>query len=145
MKQDLKDEIDFNLDCRADFKKLLDMLKEGGKLITEVDPDLIELKVSTMDATYDDFGFFLVKLLNDKYFTKDEKDHIYNVVKEMDMSDFYDDSEDLINEIKKVEEEIDKDNLVESIDVLKQKCKDKYELYVLQRAVFAFDYIVDID
>lgn len=145
MKQDLKDEIDFNLDCRADFKKLLDMLKEGGKLITEVDPDLIELKVSTMDATYDDFGFFLVKLLNDKYFTKDEKDHIYNVVKEMDMSDFYDDSEDLINEIKKVEEEIDKDNLVESIDVLKQKCKDKYELYVLQRAAFAFDYIVDID
>lgn len=145
MKQDLINEIDFNLFCRADFKKLLDILKEDNKLITDVDPDLIELKVGTMEASYDDFSFFLVKLLNDTYLSKEEANHITNVIKEMDMSDFYADSEELIHEIKKTEEKIGKGNFAENINVLKQKCKNKYDQYVLQRAAFAFDYIIDID
>ena len=141
MNEKLRNEIDFNLQARQTFKTLLDSLKKHKDLV-DVDIDLISLKLMTMDATYDDFCLYLVKLLNDGYFTKEELEHINKAI---DRELFYDDSEELALEIRTMTEKIDVNNIENSIQKLKTKCKDIYEQYILQRAAFNFDVITEID
>lgn len=141
MNEKLRNEIDFNLQARQTFKTLLDSLKKHKDLV-DVDIDLISLKLMTMDATYDDFCLYLVKLLNDGYFTKEELEHINKAI---DREFFYDDSEELALEIRTMTEQIDVNNIENSIQKLKTKCKDMYEQYILQRAAFNFDFITEID
>lgn len=144
MNQELIDEIKFNLQNRDSLKSLFDSFKERGP-ITNVDPSLIELKYSTMDASYNDLALFLVKLLNDKYLSVEEANFLADIFKSMDLDNFYADSEELEELINNTEKQIDPNNLEESINTLKQNCKDKYELYILQRAAYSFDYMVDIE
>lgn len=141
MNEKLRNEIDFNLQARQTFKTLLDSLKKHKDLV-DVDIDLISLKLMTMDATYDDFCLYLVKLLNDGYFTKEELEHINKAI---DREFFYDDSEELALEIRTMTEQIDVNNIENSIQKLKTKGKDMYEQYILQRAAFNFDVITEID
>ena len=95
-----------------------------------------------MDETYDDFKLFLVKLLNDGYLSNEEIKYITEAI---DREAFYDDSEELINEINEVKLLIDANSLEISTKALKEKCNDKYDQYILQRAAFEFDYISEID
>lgn len=145
MNKAIKNEILHNLEVRKDFKSLFDRFKKGSnKSLTSIDAALMEIKFSSIvDGSIDDIWCYLFYLNHVGYLSLDEVSHLIDPLKKAE-SDLYADSEGLDEMIEEVRGKIDPNNVEDSVSKL-EKPKDIYERYILQRALFQFDYIVDLD
>lgn len=145
MNKAIKNEILHNLEVRKDLKSLFDRFKKGSnKSLTSIDAALMEIKFSSIvDGSIDDIWCYLFYLNHVGYLSLDEVSHLIDPLKKAE-SDLYADSEGLDEMIEEVRGKIDPNNVEDSVSKL-EKPKDIYERYILQRALFQFDYIVDLD
>ena len=145
MNKAIKNEILHNLEVRKDLKSLFDRFKKGSnKSLTSIDAALMEIKFSSIvDGSIDDIWCYLFYLNHVGYLSLDEVSHLIDPLKNAE-SDLYADSEGLDEMIEEVRGKIDQNNVEDSVSKL-EKPKDIYERYILQRALFQFDYIVDLD
>ncbi len=145
MNKAIKNEILHNLEVRKDLKLLFDRFKKGSnKSLTSIDAALMEIKFSSIvDGSIDDIWCYLFYLNHVGYLSLDEVSHLIDPLKKAE-SDLYADSEGLDEMIEEVRGKIDPNNVEDSVSKL-EKPKDIYERYILQRALFQFDYIVDLD
>ena len=136
MKQELKDEIDKNLKYRKYLKQFFDICKEKGEKINQgVIAGLIDVVfISFFDVSYEDLGTYLMLLFGDGFLSEDETRYVANYMKKLDDDVFCEESDGLKNEIKIVEDRINKENIEELLNIEISKCKDKYDVYLLQRA-----------
>lgn len=145
MNKAIKNEILHNLEVRKDLKSLFDCFKKGSnKSLTSIDAALMEIKFSSIvDGSIDDIWCYLIHLIQVGYLSLDEVSHLIDPLKTAE-SDLYADSEGLDEMIEEVRGKIDPNNVEDSVSKL-EKPKDIYERYILQRALFRFDYIIDLD
>jgi len=145
MNASIKDEILHNLEVRKDLKKLFDGLKsDSKKSLTRVDPDLIEIKFSSLiDGSIEDIWYYLFYLNHTGYLSFDELNHLVTPLKNAE-PDLITDSKGLVKLIKSIQDKVDPDNVESSINKLEEP-KDIYEKYIYQRALFKFDYIIDLE
>ena len=145
MNKAIKNEILHNLEVRKDLKSLFDRFKKGSnKSLTSIDAALMEIKFSSIvDGSIDDIWCYLFYLNHVGYLSLDEVSHLIDPLKNAE-SDLNADSEGLDEMIEEVRGKIDPNNVEDSVSKL-EKPKDIYERYILQRALFQFDYIVDLD
>lgn len=112
--------------------------------MTSIDAALMEIKFSSIvDGSIDDIWCYLFYLNHVGYLSLDEVSHLIDPLKNAE-SDLYADSEGLDEMIEEVRGKIDPNNVEDSVSKL-EKPKDIYERYILQRALFQFAYIVDLD
>ena len=145
MNDQIKAEILHNLEIRKDIKSLFDSLKSDlNKDLTSIDSILLETKFSSLiDGSIEDIWVYLFYLQHIGYLSLDELSHIYGSLKNI-APDLVDDSKDLAKLIKNIQDKIDPKDVESSINKLEEP-KDIYEKYVYQRALFKFDYIIDLE
>lgn len=145
MNERIKDEIMHNLEVRKDLKSLFDGLRsDSNKPLTTVEPELIEIKFSSLiDGSMEDIWCYLFYLNHTGYLSFDELTHLLDPLQNCE-DDLVTDSKGLSKLIKSVQDKIDPDNVESSITKLEEP-KDIYERYICQRALFEFDCIIDLE
>lgn len=145
MNESIKAEILHNLEVRKDLKKLFDTLKsDSNEPLTRVYPDLIKIKFSSLiDGSIEDIWYYLFYLSHTGYLTFDELNHLVTPLENAE-PDLVTDSKELAKLIKSIQDKVDPDNVESSINILEEP-KDIYEKYIYQRALFKFDYIIDLE
>lgn len=147
MNQKVMKEIDRNLYIRSDLKSVFDGFKVHYQVITNVNHMLVELKFDFIEkGVYDDLVVFLFYLRNINYLTFSELRYVLKALDNSDKEYFKEDSADMKKLINKMAEKIKLVDLSknEEIEKLYLSCKDRYERYILQRALFTEDIIIGI-
>ncbi len=145
MNESIKAEILHNLEVRKDLRAIFDSLKsDSNKPLTSVDLKIIEKKFSSLiDGSIEDIWDYLLYLHHTDYLNFDELNHLVTSLLNVE-SDLVRGSKGLTKLIKSIQNKVDPDNVESSINKLEEP-KDIYEKYVYQRALFKFDYLIDLD
>ena len=139
-KEELKQEIDYNLMERDDLKDFLGRFKKNGGSVKDLDSEFIAMKFGGMEASYDDIAFYIAKLYNDGFFTQEEAKYVAG---RMEEPDFYEDSDDLKVAIAEKEEWLKSNSSDETLSQIAAKCADKYEYYIHERAAYNLNYFIE--
>lgn len=155
MTKKMMQEIDQNLLIRSKVKDFFGRVFTREWIKSKQDDGVISGYLHTLSASHNDLEFYLIQLYSDEFFTDDEihcvMDAFNNNPFDNDDNDckdeddgYYDDSDELQSEIEKMKNKLQSENDKISDNILKQKelCKNRYELYILQHAAFALDYIL---
>lgn len=145
MNEEVIKEIDHNLYIRFDLKTVFDGFKSKYRSLTNVNPMLVELKFDFIDkGVYEDIELFLFYLKSISYLSFSELRYAIKALDNSDKEYFRKDSEELNTLINNVSEKLKTIDLNKNdeINKLYVACKNRYERYLLQRALFREDVMI---